>query len=418
VSDVDLLNRYVGQADEAAFEALVRRHGPMVLGVCRRVLGNEADAEDAFQATFLVLVRKASTLRSPETLANWLYGVASRTALHARRTADQRRVKESAVPLRTAPPENPWIELLPVLDQELERLPEKYRAVLVLCDLEGKTRRETAQLLHCAEGTVASRLARGRARLAQRLARHGPAITVGSLAGLLSPGTASGFVPTPVLLSTLEAASLFAAGRGPGAISVKVAALTKGVLNMMLPAKLKVFAVLLVAVGITGVAAALLNRLPAADDTSAGVTEGSKRGAGEKEGGKPKAPKEDEEAAALLQGKWTVIAADNFARKSYRGHPLGKTGATILIRDRAMFVLDQSGKINPDDKITLHFDFSRKPKWVDFQISPGISSPGICDVNESILTLCWDEKGRERPTRFSAPPDSSLVLWVLKRTGK
>src|SRR5262249_12586006 len=141
MADGDLLRRYLLHRDEAVFEALVRRHGPMVMGVCRRVLHNLHDAEDAFQATFLVLVRRASTLRSPGMVGNWLYGVAYRTALEARKTAAKRRAKEAKVVPRTESPRDAWADLRPVLDQELDRLPDKYRAVIVLCDLEGKTRK-------------------------------------------------------------------------------------------------------------------------------------------------------------------------------------------------------------------------------------------------------------------------------------
>jgi RNA polymerase sigma factor (sigma-70 family) len=263
-ADAELLKRYVGHRDEAAFAALVRRHGPMVLGVCRRVLRHEADAEDAFQATFLVLVRKAAALRSPGTLGNWLYGVAYRTALHARHAASKRRAKEAAMPTRSAPPEDCWADLLPVLDQELERLPEKYRAVLVLCELQGKTRREAAGLLGCAEGTVASRRARGLALLAKRLTRHGPAVTAGALATVLSQAVAG--VPDSVVSTTIKAAGLLAAGAAvAGAIPVKVAALTEGVMKTMLLSKLsKAMVVLLVTVGVLGGGAGLIYRTQAA----------------------------------------------------------------------------------------------------------------------------------------------------------
>src|SRR6516164_632310 len=137
-TDGNLLDLYVRQKDEAAFEALVRRHGPMVLGVCRRILGNGPDAEDAFQATFLVLVRKAASIRPAGMVGNWLYGVAHRTALEARRSAAKRRAKEAQVAPRTETPGDNLAHLRPLLDQELDRLPDKYRAALVLCDLQGR----------------------------------------------------------------------------------------------------------------------------------------------------------------------------------------------------------------------------------------------------------------------------------------
>jgi RNA polymerase sigma factor (sigma-70 family) len=247
LTEADLWDRYVQQRDEAAFEALVRRHGPMVLSVCRRILRNHHDAEDAFQATFLVLVRRAASLQSPGTIANWLHGVACRTALAARSNAARRRTKEAAVLPRTIMPEDPWAELWPVLDQELRRLAEKHRTVVILCDLEGKTRKEVAGQIGCAEGTVASRLARGRRLLAKRLARRG--FTGGMVAVALANGAASARVPTELVASTVTAASLSAleGAVAKALVSAKVIALSEGVLKSMLLSKLKrAFASLLV----------------------------------------------------------------------------------------------------------------------------------------------------------------------------
>src|SRR5215472_4742363 len=144
-TDKELLKRFLANRDESAFEALVRRHGPMVLALCRRILRNPQDAEDAFQAAFLVLVRKSASITRPELLGNWLYGVAFRTARTARAAAEKRRVKEAeAVPHEQPAPESPWQELLPLLDRELNRLPARYRIPLVLCHLEEKSRQEAA----------------------------------------------------------------------------------------------------------------------------------------------------------------------------------------------------------------------------------------------------------------------------------
>src|SRR6266571_1654903 len=176
LSDGQLLTDYVSRRDEAALAALVQRHGPMVWGVCRRVLGNYHDAEDAFQATFLVLVRRASSIAAPELLANWLYGVAHQTALKARATVAKRKVRERQVTDMPEPviiEQDLWNGLQPLLDQELSRLPDIYRIVLVLSDLEGKTRKEAARHLGLPEGTVGSRLARARVMLAKRLAQRG-----------------------------------------------------------------------------------------------------------------------------------------------------------------------------------------------------------------------------------------------------
>src|SRR5260370_39202143 len=176
MTDEQLVTGFVAQRDDATFEAIVRRHGPMVLAVCRRVLRNHHDAEDAFQVTFLVLVRKAAAIASRELLANWLYGVAYHTALKSKAMISKRRAREKQV---TAMPESEetqrdlWDDLQPLLDQELSRLPDKYRVPIVLCDLQGKTRKEAARQLGYPEGTVAGRLARARRMLAKRLTQRG-----------------------------------------------------------------------------------------------------------------------------------------------------------------------------------------------------------------------------------------------------
>ena len=261
LTDAGLWERYVRERDEAAFETLLRKHGPMVLGVCRRILRNEQDAEDAFQATFLVLVRKAASLSSPRTLANWLHGVARRTALEARSSAARRRAREAALLPRTVTADDPWDDLRPVLDHELGRLAEKYRIAVVLCDLEGKTRKEVARQLGWAEGTVASRLARGRRILAKRLARRGFAGAL--VAAALANGAAPACVPSALLDSTITAASFSAARAAApnGVLSGTVAALTEGVLKSMLLGKLKsAIAVFLVIGFATLSAGALISR--------------------------------------------------------------------------------------------------------------------------------------------------------------
>src|SRR5262245_59036575 len=157
LTDGQLLEDWVSRRDEAALAALVQRHGPMVWGVCRRVLSNCHDAEDAFQATFLVLVRRAASIGSPELLANWLYGVARQTALKARATIAKRKAREMQVKDMPEPAlfeQDVWNDLQPLLDEELSRLPDIHRAVIVLCDLEGKTRKEAARYLGLPEGTV------------------------------------------------------------------------------------------------------------------------------------------------------------------------------------------------------------------------------------------------------------------------
>lgn len=252
LTDGQLLEDWLRCRDEAALAALVRRHSPMVWGVCRRVLSNYHDAEDAFQATFLVLVRKAASIASPGLLANWLYGVAHQTALKARATTAKTRARERQVPLMPEPAvteHDLCKDLQPLLDQEISRLPDKYRVAIVLCALEGRTRKEAARQLGVPEGTVGVRLARARALLARRLARHGLAVSAAALALAFAQNVAQGGVPCSVVTNTIKAAGLFAAGLADsaGAISLKVAALTEGVLKAMFFAKFKAISLILLA---------------------------------------------------------------------------------------------------------------------------------------------------------------------------
>ncbi len=252
LTDAQLMGYFVERRDEAAFAALVKQHGPMVWGVCRRLL-NHHDAEDAFQATFLVLARKAASILPRERVANWLYGVAHQTALQARRTAARRRTREKQVtemPEPAVKEQDPWRDLRPLLDQELSRLPAAYREVMVLSDLEGKARKEVARQLGLPEGTVGSRLARARAMLAKRLARHGMEVSGSALAALLSQQAASANVPASVVSSTITAAILVSAGHGTaGVTSGKVVTLITGVLKTMFVNKITVATTVLLALG-------------------------------------------------------------------------------------------------------------------------------------------------------------------------
>jgi RNA polymerase sigma factor (sigma-70 family) len=253
LTDGQLLGCFIECRDEAAFEALVRRHGPLVLGVCRRLLRQEQDAEDAFQATFLVLARKAASLRARELLGNWLYGVAYRTAMQARATVARRQAREKQVqdmPEPQVEPEPAWRELLPLLDGEVNRLPDKYRVPVVLCDLEGKSRKEAARLLGLPEGTLSWRLAHARKMLARRLARYGLAVSGAALAAALSAKTASAGVTGALAASTAKAAVLVVTGQAltAGAVPARVIALAEGVVKTMLLTKLRAFVAVAVVV--------------------------------------------------------------------------------------------------------------------------------------------------------------------------
>lgn len=250
LTDGQLLEDYISRRDETALAALVHRHGPMVWGVCCRILRDHHDVEDAFQATFLVFVRKVASIASRELVANWIYGVAHQTALKARATVARRKGRERQVtqmPEPAAAEHGHWHDLQPVLDAELSRLPDRYRAVIVLCDLEGKTRKEAARQLACPEGTVAGWLARARGMLAKRLARRGIGLSGGALASVLSQNVALAGVPTSLVSSTIKAVSLLAAGQAAGVVTSRVAALAEGVAQAMFTTKIKrVLAVVLV----------------------------------------------------------------------------------------------------------------------------------------------------------------------------
>jgi RNA polymerase sigma factor (sigma-70 family) len=244
--DAELLGLFARQRDEAAFELLLRRYGPMVMGVCTRILRHPQDAEDAFQATFLLLAERATRLREPGGVGNWLYGVARRTALEARLLAARRRAKERQAPPRAEwPPDLVRDEALAVLDEELAALPAVYRTAVLLCDLAGKTRAQAAAHLGCAAGTVASRLARGRALLARRLARRG--ITLPALTAVLAGGVASHLVR-----STARMAVLLGAARGAAAVAPPaVVALMTGASKMVVSNGMKLILIVVFASTLT-----------------------------------------------------------------------------------------------------------------------------------------------------------------------
>jgi RNA polymerase sigma factor (sigma-70 family) len=261
LADGELLDRFIDRRDQAAISALMRRYGPMVWGVCRRILRDYHDAEDAFQATFLVLVRKATSIVQREMVGNWLHGVAHQTALKARATTAKRQAREKHVraipePEASTEPEL-WHELQPLLDQELSQLPENYRIALIFCDLQGKTRKQAACQLKIPEGTLSSRLTTARRMLAKRLARHGVRVSAGALAAVLLQEGASAGVPALLVGSTIKAIILVAAGAGVAeAVSIKVAALAEGVLKTMFTTKLKIATSALLAVVMLGIGSA------------------------------------------------------------------------------------------------------------------------------------------------------------------
>ena len=294
-SDADLLERFVADRDGLAFAALVSRHGPMVLAVCRRVLRHRQDAEDAFQATFLVLARRAGAVKPRSLLGNWLYGVAYRTALGAKRVALARRAREAkAAAQRTEdviPDEGLSPELRAALDRELAALPDVYRAAIVTCDLEGLSRREAVARLGWTEGTLASRLARARALLARRLSRYSLVVPAAGLTAVAGPVAVAGELAEP----TIRLGVLVAAGEA--VVAAPVAALMEGTMGTMLLTKFKVLAAAVVvgcAVAVTAVAGWRADAVGAADPPQPDAPKAA-------EAPKRVAPKSDKERIAELE---------------------------------------------------------------------------------------------------------------------
>jgi RNA polymerase sigma factor (sigma-70 family) len=287
-SEAELLERYVTHRDDAAFEALMTRHGPMVLGVCRQLLQDPNDVDDAFQATFLVLVRKAGSLRRCDLLGNWLYGVAYRVATRARVMASRRTDRVAAFQRHAAgecePADNriskdwPDFELKPRLHEEVNRLPEKYRVPIVLCYFEGLTHEEAAARMGCPLGTVKGRLSRARDLLHRRLSRRGLTLSGATLASHLAIRGVDAAVPTSLEHITLTAAQAVARRASLSltmisGVSRPVASLVRGVLQAMILNQFRAIALPLlfaagtVAAGVV-VAATQLSGGPTDDQTA------------------------------------------------------------------------------------------------------------------------------------------------------
>jgi RNA polymerase sigma factor (sigma-70 family) len=251
-SDAELLERFLAQREEPAFVALLQRHGPMVLQVCRRIQGNEHDAEDAFQATFLLLARKAGSIRKRDSVASWLHGVAHRLALEAKGQGARRQARErraADMHKTSSVPDKAWQELQILLDEALAQVPEKYRTPLLLCYLQGKTQEEAARQLGCPIGTLRSRVARGRTHLKGLIEKRGVRLSATALAAALMTSEGLGAVPTPLLHATARAALGYAAGIAPTAlVSARTSALLETATRSLFASKLKVVCILMVAI--------------------------------------------------------------------------------------------------------------------------------------------------------------------------
>ncbi len=266
VTDADLLARFLATRDEAAFELLLWRHGTMVLQVCRDVTRDEHASEDAFQATFLTLVRQGRSIRSREALGAWLHRVAWRAALRARRADRQPATSDlSVVPAAQELPEAEALrELRPILQEEVQRLPARYRAPIVLCYLEGLTHEEAARQLGWPKGTVAGRMARARELLRKRLTRRGVGLSVALSALALAPASASAVVPAALVQATLQVGLLAAAGPSAAAVSPQVLALSEGVIQTMFWQKMKIVMAAVLVLGLAGGVGLLASNRPGA----------------------------------------------------------------------------------------------------------------------------------------------------------
>ncbi|OAI40782.1 hypothetical protein AYO40_04300 [Planctomycetaceae bacterium SCGC AG-212-D15] len=271
-SDGGLLQRFVATREEEAFAALVERHGAMVRAVCRRVLQNDHDADDVFQATFLVLARKAGAIRKSDSVGSWLYGTAYRLAQKMRAGAARRQARLAAAPLPEDTAVDPQattdadrLQTRALLDEELDRLPDKYRVPVILCYLEGRTNEEAAEQLNWPKGTVSGRLARARDVLRARLQRRGVTLPATALSALLAEELSAAPLSTSLIQSTTQAALAFAAGGATtaGLVSAQATAIAHGVLKAMWITRLKIASVLFLIVGLAGAAGILAYRSPA-----------------------------------------------------------------------------------------------------------------------------------------------------------
>lgn len=404
-TDWELLERFVGARDESAFEILLWRHHRMVLSVCSRILADSHDVEDAFQATFLVLARKARSIRQSGSLSSWLYGVARRVALEGTRSSTL--PQPSLLVAQTSGPdpceEALRLELRRVFDKELGQLPEKYRAPVVLCYLEGMTYEQAGQQLGCSRGTVSTRLTRARELLRMRLMHRGLAVPAGTLAAWLCAQAASAATPVPLVVSTCKAASLLSAGKPlAAALSPKVAALCEGVIQAMFVTKLKIAAATLFVLAMLG---AGLGTWISGNSTLAADTESAQNKATVVSA--QKGSKSDQEA---IQGTWKVMTCE------LGGQQVATEDFSMVITANKIFIKDEG--LTKEFAYTL--DPSKKPRHIDwvpaFGVNKGNIVRGIYRLNGDDLVFCTNgPQGKIRPGEFKTAAGSQVALMVLKR---
>jgi RNA polymerase sigma factor (sigma-70 family) len=410
LGDRDLLQKFVTGKDEGAFAALVERHGPLVLGVCRRALRNEHDAEDASQATFLVLARRSATIRKTTALSSWLYGVAARIAANVRRERARRDRRERQTP--EPDPCDPvaelsWREVQSALDEELLRLPENVRAPLVLCYLDGRTRDEAAGLLGLGVGCLHGRLERGRKILGDRLTRRGLTLSAALAAAALATGATQAF-PAPAAVVTTRAALRFARGETPaGLVSDHVLSLTRGALKHMPLTVLKPVATVMLCAG-------LLLAAVGGAFAPAGPPQATKS-APEQSAPKGGTPADD---AKALQGEWQVVELEADGKKDTSE---GVTHVRLTFRGDEITLrstLDE-GVMR---KIKFKLDPSAKPRQIDLLSldgpEKGKTTPGIYSLEKGRLRIGYGRVDGKRPADFKTRPEDDRLVLILERAGK
>jgi RNA polymerase sigma factor (sigma-70 family) len=418
LGDRELLARFLSDRDEAAFEELVCRHGPMVRAVCRRVLGPTADADDAFQAAFLVLLRKARSIHRTDLLANWLCAVAYRTARQALRRRYRHGTRERTGDDLPEPcrPDDPPRDWLPLFDAALQRLPNKYREPVVLCELQGLSRPEAAKHLGLNEGTLSSRLGRARDLLRRKLSPYGFPLAVGSA---LAPAV----VPEALTASTAAAAVSVSAA------SVSAIVLTEGVLTAMFASKLKTGAACSAVLLVGAVAGFQFS----GTSTLAGCP--AKDGLAVKEIAK-EAPKSESTSAKRAEPKPAVLSAEY---QPFQGEWVvtaavcGDASGTdaLGIDDRWKFTgtaLTTGGEIKEEAAEPFTVNERAKPPTIDFTLTAfHPSGTGVLVLTEfhgiyrfepdGGLIICYRMKqdGSLRPTRYATGRNSGVTLVTLRR---
>jgi len=407
-TDGELLDLFASERDDAAFTELLRRHGRMVLDVCRCILRNHADAEDAFQATFLILARAAATIRQQNSLASWLHGVAHRTARKALAKAARRREYEALAipPPPTEPNDRSWGEVQQIVHEELLVLPECLRATLLMCYLEGRTQDQTAAALGLTRVAVKKRLERGRAQLRQRLARRGlgPAVV---LAALACP-TAVSAVPSALASTTSRAAIAFAAGQST-TIPASVMALTSGGQSMLVAkftAALGVLPALII-----GLALAQGGSQPRPARGIAPIASAT---------GPDKRETPVDQEMKWLAGEWTVRHVET-------------SGEALLTKDqlkdaRVVFETDKAELKNLEVSFVTSFSFkldpTQKPKAIDVTFlegeMKGKTFEGIYIVRQDEMRICLRLLSPQfgRPKGFATVSGTTLYTFILEPVRK